>query len=534
MAASKGITPLSGGQIDYFSRRPEVQFGQLMTEIGMNAYQRIEQAEFHSQYNTAKTEAFKRFSEFQQGLGDDTGEWKQQLETQQSETKEGIKFTNPRARQEFDLWFENEKQRQKNTIFSTKMQVDSRNFVKSFNLNAQLIRDNAVTAQSEQEYQKSLAEGMALYGLRPNEETGEPELIEDWDNPLLDSDEVRLKGYDAWKQTTDAERQGKLAKDAENSLYAQAVAIANQDGWDAATDFLNDPATQKQLVDMGFDSATIDKIFEDVRTQANYQKGKDEQALKRQQETDRGQIYDAIEKGEPPQGFDGNMRDFIESTSLPEKEQQELWKLAQKENLETDPDTYFKLLRRARGTGEPLTEEEIAKHVGKGITPKEYEHLLKLITDEDNPFNNRIAKRAESYLSKLKTEKNLKSEAWLKAQNDYDKWYETFKNINNRPPNRKESEEFLILLSEEPIKSLWVNDRPDSEINRELRELPFEVQRQYLQEKEFTGSTTKWIDKWRKEKKPLTVEVAKHYLLITDKNIKKAKEMWKRDGYLEE
>ncbi len=94
----------------------------------------------------------------------------------------------------------------------------------------------------------------------------------------------------------------------ENTVTAIAVEL----GWDAAVKFLNDPKQVKELVDIfGLELADIDKILEDVKTQANLSRAEGKQELEDQRQTDSQAILNRILNNDLV-----NIDEFINATKL--------------------------------------------------------------------------------------------------------------------------------------------------------------------------------------------------------------------------
>jgi len=288
LAATAGNVPLSGQDIQQMTQgyREVARAGRALTEFGMNWLKVDEEAKFHDQYNTAKTAALRDFHEYKQSLltNADTESYEPGLKAVIERIKAGRKFTNKRAENKFGLWLNNEILGQESDVQGHKFSVDSRNYIKNFSLSLKTIKDIGAQAIDPQSYERAKIELMELYGLRPNEKTGKPELIEGWSNPTLDSDEVRTKGYQFALADMDAERQDVANEQFSNNLL-DAVIIRDASGnpivdekgrprydWNRAKDLVNDPSVLKQF---GISLKDADSILEDVMSQVNVQKKRD-------------------------------------------------------------------------------------------------------------------------------------------------------------------------------------------------------------------------------------------------------------------
>ncbi len=203
---------------------------------------------------------------------------------------------------------------------------------------------------------------------------------------------------------------------------------------------------------------------------------------------------------------------------------------------QTNSVAYFELRRKIATDRKAVTENDLARKVGHGISIGDYEKLLGMITDDVDPLNSRTANRAEEYLKLFKKDN---ADGWLEIQNDYDKFFTDFLKQNKRPPTDRESEDYLRFLTTEPVRSIWRNDLPDEQVNIALRGLPLEGKRAFVEEqrkgiiKGIGSSTTAWLKKWRKKDKKITVDVATHYLSIAGGDRGKAINLAKKDGYTE-
>lgn len=216
LAESAGTVPIDS-QVQ--GHREMARAGQILTQMGLQAYDQIKQAEYHDEMTNNQVMVKKAFFEYQQGLGADTENYESGLEETQSQIAAGLKFKNARAQNDFGTWFENEKLNQQKLIEGKKNSVDTRNFIKNFNLSVNSYTDLIVNAETEGESLQSMDEAAtSLYGVdlgQINEQGvyvpyDKPKLIEGWENPLLDSDEVRLAGADAFIEKVGASRQEKV------------------------------------------------------------------------------------------------------------------------------------------------------------------------------------------------------------------------------------------------------------------------------------------------------------------------------------
>ena len=211
-------------------------------------------------------------------------------------------------------------------------------------------------------------------------------------------------------EATSLERQYQEAK-AERVLENTVTGIAVEEGWDAALEFLNDTQEVKRLVeDFGVELADIDRILEDVKTQARLSRAAGKTELDNQRKTDRQKILNKLIAADFT-----DMADFVNGTSLtPGEKLQWIEKSearakainAEKPDpmTQTDPTKYFELRRKIQLDPDSITEEDLAAAVGEGISISDYETLLKMITDDDDPLNDSSAQRAQAIIGRLRTQ----------------------------------------------------------------------------------------------------------------------------------
>jgi hypothetical protein len=130
----------------------------------------------------------------------------------------------------------------------------------------------------------------------------------------------------------------------EADVWRRATTIIRPDGevdWSQAVEWFAQAENVK-----GIPADVIDNQLENAKTQKSLQDGRDNERLEAQQEIDRGVIYDKIHQGKIT-------RLEIEATSLDEKEQSDMWEMAQREAerrakgelIITDPRVRSQILR---------------------------------------------------------------------------------------------------------------------------------------------------------------------------------------------
>ena len=247
LAPLSGVGNLSAADIAAATQgnRDLAKSGEAITEFGIAFMEQKEKAEYHNQLNTARTEYLTKFFNYEQDLqtNADTETYIPNLKAGQTSS---FKFTNKRAADEFELWKANEDLSQTRRVFGAKNDRDVQNYTDNWNLGIKEATRRTASAVSESDYQFELANGMDYFGLEyaTEEKDGEPvpvldekgnptiQLIEDWENPLLDTDAVRMAGYKSWKADVDAKRKVIMNGNAVGIGFAVWEASIPEDGSD--------------------------------------------------------------------------------------------------------------------------------------------------------------------------------------------------------------------------------------------------------------------------------------------------------------
>jgi len=153
--------------------------------------------------------------------------------------------------------------------------------------------------------------------------------------------------------------------------------------------------------------------------------------------------------------------------------------------------------------------------------------------DPQSALTSPLARKGKEYLDQLRTAKLFggddvmaNSRKWLSTVDEYDAWVK--ENANATP---EQHQAFLKYLTTPVLMSWWENLSPQQTLIG-VRRLPPEAQAQWTA----TGgkASDEWVESWRKIRKPLTEDVARHYWQISGGNEAKAKAMATEDGYFEE
>lgn len=313
LATSTGRGSIPASTQDF---RELARTGQTLTAIGLGFLEKHEQAEFHSQFNTAKTETLKRFYEFQQNrVGTDPETWNAELERLQAEisTELSGKFTNNRAKNEYGLWYERYKPEMTKQTLDKKRTIDVRNFVANQRLNVEITIDLIANAETEPEALEGYYNLMSLYGQEPATTTDKegnqiPKLDKDGlpihqaikddqdPDPVYDSPKVKDTGYKAAAVKATAKRKSITEGRIKIGVEAQAFAIAAEQGYPAAEEWLRNPETRKQLLDAGMSREDAKSLITDVSENVKFGKAKDEQVVEEQREKERDTINNSLYK----------------------------------------------------------------------------------------------------------------------------------------------------------------------------------------------------------------------------------------------
>jgi len=296
LASLSGIGNLSASDIAAATQdsRELARAGGMLTEFGMEFIEQKEKAEFHDQINTAKTQYLTKFFEYEQGLqtNADTETYMPGLKAGQESS---YKFTNTRASNEFELWKANEDLSQTRRVFGIKNDRDVQNYTDNWNLGIKEATRRTASAMSPADYQLELANGMSYFGLEyaTEEKDGEPvpvldengaptiQLIEDWENPLLDSDEVRMAGFNEWRADADARRDKNIQEQSKKAIETLVIQMGAEQGWDETIKALGYPKfVEKLAADHGLTVGDAAEFTRDMETLARSRKQAEDEAVK--------------------------------------------------------------------------------------------------------------------------------------------------------------------------------------------------------------------------------------------------------------
>jgi hypothetical protein len=276
-----------GGGQDY---RALQELDNVLTDTGLNWLQIQERTRYYDELNNAKTLALKQYSEHETSLlgNTDTETYLPGLKKVTEGIRNSVKFSNPRAQNEFEIWFERANINETRKTNEYAFRQNAKNFRENYNLSTEINADHAINAPTEQSYQQKIIDQMDLLGLVPKlDSEGKPVFDENgrlipvempgYDNPLFWSLELRIKLFESWLTVVNEKRARPLIS---KMLVEMAYEKKN---WDAPLDWLTKPANQKQLAEKyGLDLKTLDAIIEDVQTQYNVQRKIEFRAIERE------------------------------------------------------------------------------------------------------------------------------------------------------------------------------------------------------------------------------------------------------------
>lgn len=170
--------------------------GEVLANIGQNYAAIEDKARYHNQLNNAKILALRKFSEYETSLltNPDTETWGPGLDKVIEDIRTSVKFSHPRARDDFGVDFEIDSINHKQRIQEHKIQTDAYNFREDLHLNLDTVEELGGGTSDPKTFEERKVDLMGLVGLEPDEK-GNPKPKEEWDNPLLMGLKLRLGIY---------------------------------------------------------------------------------------------------------------------------------------------------------------------------------------------------------------------------------------------------------------------------------------------------------------------------------------------------
>ena len=243
LAPLSGVGNLSASDIAAATQgnRDAAKTGEAITEFGMAFMEKKEKAEFHDQLNTAKTEYLTKMFDYEQSLqtNADTETYMPGLEAIQTSS---FKITNKRAANDFDSWKPNTDLSYKRRVFGIKNSRDVQNYTDNWKINIDESTRRVVYATTDADVELEKAEVReGMFGVEyATDEAGEPvldekgkpalQLIDGWENTLLDTDLERMGGYRAWEVNADAKREVITRERVDEALTGQYQSIIDNGG----------------------------------------------------------------------------------------------------------------------------------------------------------------------------------------------------------------------------------------------------------------------------------------------------------------
>ena len=407
LAGTAGNAPARYDESQFY--RETERAGRILTQLGINLFRDIKEAEYHDQLNNAKTEVAKRFFEFEQKLGADTETYLPELEELQRNLRNDLKFSNKHAEDDFAPWYENKKIQQKDLIWNKKKSIDARNFLNNFNLNEELLENTAAQAETEQEYELALIDAAeSLFGVTKDKETGKLTLMEDFYNPVFDSDENRMAGFEVFKQNALIKREKFLIERTKNNLENMLLGIAKSkkniaEGYKEALETLNDPKFAEMLSDTGIELKEQQLILSDLRERLNIKKNIAEEELKIEQEKNYKDFQTRIWNNELTDISE--IRQSYLSDGISETQMNNLEGDLKNPDVETDDAAYMKVEdaildygsgRKTRDEVEEIFDKNLMK-----INKKDKTQLSKKLSSERDKYLDNQTKTGHKIISNI-------------------------------------------------------------------------------------------------------------------------------------
>lgn len=247
LTSLSGVGNLTAADISAATQgnRELARAGEMATEFGLQFIQQKEKAEYHSQFNTAKTEDKVAFANFKQSLiGTDPETWESQFESFQSglSSRERV-LTNNRASTDHGPWLENFKADAKIWVLNQKHTEDVRLFVRNQKLNVDASTDLIANAETDTDLMAELLDSMSNFGQEPEtttdadgnevpklDENGHPvpKDIEGDIDTVYDSQENKVFAYNAMVKKGLARREKNIQKQAKEAVTGSFQAVVDE------------------------------------------------------------------------------------------------------------------------------------------------------------------------------------------------------------------------------------------------------------------------------------------------------------------
>ena len=485
-------------------------------------------------------------------FGKHGAEWdKRQGEIVQSISRD---ITNPRAREAFGLYARDQAvsggesfRRGASVRMLAKARGDIPKFIEGSAIEASTIPEGPGHDQKMAEEREKVASQITFW--RENGLIAEKE------------DLVLMRQYDQAAKGFIEERDVKAFEDA-------VEAIAETDGRDVAMEMAPDLAKE---FDVG-DKVLID-VLREQETVQSFDEAQVTEELEGRRTEDRQRILDEIIV---PQDYD-DIIGKVNSTSLSPEDKISTIKLLEARAKaissgdldpyqQSDSKTVLEFERRIGLNPLSVNEDELYAAVGKGIkgglTVAQYTGFLKRTKDPGFILNSTVAKQASARFSNMQSngtfssiDDQLNDDVWLRVDTQYKEWIQDFSQQNKRLPTSEESrifEQVLItpiligkiekfnptlsgFIFGRGVSSAEISGIPETEkeVQKELSELPVGVIEEVTEASRQEIDTREFLGKFKQRKKPLTRDIARHFLRLTGNDVEKAQVLIDKWNYSE-
>lgn len=190
-------------------------------------------------------------------------------------------------------------------------------------------------------------------------------------------------------------------------VWRRSTATVRPDGevdWQAAADWYD---VEENITDLP--ENIVEDFANTARANARAQSAEDTEAIRNEQEAQRLEIVKELRPG-------GDMKKaakLVKASKLPAAEQADWDRKIEARAAainggkddpmnQTNPAKYFELRRKIETEPGGVTEADLAAAVGEGISIDNYETLLPMVKDKDNPLNAPQAKRSQALIARLR------------------------------------------------------------------------------------------------------------------------------------
>lgn len=363
LTATAGNTPLSGQDIYQMSadNREIENAGHAMTEFGMRYLEKAHRAQIIDQVNTFQAETSDEVNKYFQTLTPNTDPEKfreglNNLLSQRRSVNLG-KLSNNEAKDRANQWLTEYEVSAKNEAFWKSQTVWTQQATSRVNYNLELKGNEAINAENDKKFNLAMTDAKKLL----MEAGGEGE--EDGFS-LLNKDEANIKWLQ-FEQEVKEKRQKVTLETAKNNIEQRTVDIAAAEtqkaiaegksesearkaGYAAAFDWLDDPKTAKEYIDL-VPLKDQQEVWKDVNGRVSYRKAQEEETYKKTVNDTGQEIIKQMNAN------DSNVLSFVDNSDL-NADDKISWRdrviadasrKAKGEDIVTNPITYSDLKTKA-------------------------------------------------------------------------------------------------------------------------------------------------------------------------------------------